>query len=186
MKNAFAAQTFFADYLRAAFVEANVNLEVYEYEPAEDQFQTSHPNSVFLYFSDTTLEPGSATQQGPQQHDPHYNIDVYVSASASNDQGVITESSIVAHRVGDSIVEFIYATILNQTTINEAEEELGIKINKATFRNIQKIGTVKKVDTSKFVVGFRLRLMVSVQEDNAGYDGTALSSIVDSLETTQN
>jgi hypothetical protein len=186
MKNAFAAQTFFADYLRAAFVTANTVIDVFEYEPAEDQFHTSHPNGVFLYFSETNLEPGSATQQGPQQHDPIFNIDVFVSAAASNDQGVITESSVVAQKVGDAIVTFIYATILNQTTIDKAETALGININKATFRNISKIGTVKKSDTSKSVVGFRFRFMVSVQEDNAGYEGTALSSIVDSLVANQN
>ena len=184
MRNTFQAQHFFAEYLRQTIESNDVGtIDVLEWQPAESEYHSDHPNTIFIYFSDVNMESGKVSQMDPQQISPFLNLDIYVSAPATEDNGVFSKSNFNAHRVAEGIVEFCYATLMHQTTRDEAENQLGFKLATIFVRSVQAIGDVKKIETARATIGFRLRFEIGLEERNDGYNGKELKDIVDKIIT---
>jgi len=185
MINTFKAQHFFADYIREAFEDEELPVEVNEWQPCEGEFHSTYPNSVYFYFSDVGIDGNKVSQMDPQQLKPNFNIDIYVSEMATSEDGEILTSNLNAHRTAEGIIQFIYARVMNQTTRDAAEAELGFKLPTLFISATEQVGTVKKVENSRATVGFRLRLQIELEERNNGYVGNLLTAIADTITTQQ-
>ena len=188
MRNTFALQNFLADYLRTKLDEAAIDVVVNEYEPGErgHQFLNSKSASaVYVFLDRTSIDDGEASQFDQQQIRPAINFDIYVAAKANEQNGVLTSSIISSHRKMEALATAVYEIIMDQTVKDSIESALGVKIEKFFFKTCEKGGILDRPESKRAAVLFRMTLNIGLEERNAGYDGVALSEIVDTIEANE-
>jgi hypothetical protein len=153
----------------------------YDFEPGDGMVDYIEETSLFFYFNDSDFSKGDQAEEGTQDHDPAYYIDLYVAKKATSSEGSIILSGKKAGDAMKALTSQVYQAFTYQRFRYDLEKAYGQILGNLYVSRIESLGTSPLKDSKQTIMGNRITWKIRLNEESEGDDGRAYVAGDDSL-----